>query len=69
MPKGKPSAQTIASEKFQKKAGYMVKGFKVKRDIVEEFEEACKKTGVSQAAWLTQKMKEYVEEVNAKENK
>ena len=25
MPAGKPSAQTIASEKYQKKAGYMVK--------------------------------------------
>lgn len=69
MPKGKPSAQTIASEKYQKKAGYMVKGFKLKREIVEEFESACETTGISQAAWITQKMKEYVEEVNAKENK
>lgn len=67
MPKGSPSAQTIASEKFQKKAGYMVKGFKVKRDIVEEFEEACRIAEVSQAAWLTQKMKEFVEEVKASE--
>ena len=27
MPKGNPSAQTIASEKYQKKAGYMAKKF------------------------------------------
>ena len=34
MPKGNPSAQTIASEKYQKKAGYMAKSFKLKRDIL-----------------------------------
>lgn len=41
MPKGNPSRQTLASEKYQKKAGYMTKGFKLKRDIVEQFEVAC----------------------------
>ena len=45
MPKGNPSAQTIASEKYQKKAGYMAKSFKLKRDIVEQFEEACRQPG------------------------
>ena len=30
MVKGKPNPQTIASEKYQKKAGYMTKGFKLK---------------------------------------
>ena len=52
MPKGNPTPQTIASEKYQKKAGWMTKGFKLKRDVVEEFEEACEKAGVSQALSL-----------------
>lgn len=45
MPKGSPNAQTVASEKYQKKAGYMTKGFKLKRDVAERFAEACEKAG------------------------
>lgn len=66
MPKGNPSAQTVATEKYQKKAGYMTKGFKLKRDIVEQFETACEKAGVSQAAQITAMMKEFIEELNRK---
>ena len=62
MPNGNPSAQTIASEKYQKKAGYMAKSFKLKRDIVEQFEEACRAAGVSQAAQITKMMNEFIEE-------
>lgn len=61
MPKGNPNKQTIASEKYQKKAGYMVKSFKLKRDVVEQFEDACKKAGTSQAAQITKMMKEFIE--------
>lgn len=64
MPKGNPKPQTIASEKYQKKAGYMVKGFKLKKEIVQEFEDACAKDGVSQAGQIAKLMKEYVEKVN-----
>ena len=56
MPKGSPNAQTVASEKYQKKAGYMTKGFKLKRDVAERFAEACEKAGVSQAAQITAMM-------------
>lgn len=63
MPKGNPNAQTIASEKYQKKAGYMTKGFKLKRDIAEQFAAACEKAGVSQAAQITAMMKEFIEQV------
>jgi hypothetical protein len=63
MPKGSPSKQTIASDKYQKKAGYMVKGFKVKRDIVEEFTKACEVVGItSQAAWLTEQMQQVIDD-------
>jgi len=64
MPKGKPNPQTIASEKYQKKAGYMTKGFKLKRQIVEEFESACNKAGVSQASQITKMMEDFIEQQN-----
>ena len=41
MPTGSPKPQTIASEKYQKKAGWMTKGFKIKRELADEFAEAC----------------------------
>ena len=44
------------------KAGYMAKSFKLKRDIVEQFEEACRAAGVSQAAQITKMMNEFIEE-------
>lgn len=64
MTEGKPKAQTIATEKYQKKAGYIPKSFKLKKDIVDEFSEACKKAGTSQAATITRLMKEFIEENN-----
>lgn len=62
MPKGNPSKQTIASEKYQKKAGYMTKGFKLKRDIVEQFEAACERAGKSQAEVIRELMEEFVQQ-------
>ena len=67
MPKGNPTPQTIASEKYQKKAGWMTKGFKLKKNVVEEFAEACEKAGVSQAGKITELMKQFIEEVKASE--
>lgn len=66
MTKGNPNPQTVATDKYQKKAGYMTKGFKLKREIVEQFEEACRKAGVSQAGQITEMMKEFIEEQNQK---
>ena len=57
MPVGSPTAQTIASEKYQKK------GFKLKGDVAERFAEACEKTGVSQAEQITKMMEEFIKEV------
>lgn len=64
MPIGNPTPQTIASEKYQKKAGYMTKGFKLKRDLVEEFEKACKAAGVSQAGKISEFMREFIKEMS-----
>lgn len=62
MPKGNPSKQTIASEKYQKKAGYMTKGFKLKRDLVEQFEGACDRAGRSQAEVIRGFMEKFVQQ-------
>ncbi len=42
----------------------MTKGFKLKREVVEQFEDACRKTGVSQASQITEMMKKFIEEQN-----
>lgn len=60
MPKGNPTAQTRASEKYQKKAGYKMKGFKLKGDVAERFAEACEKAGVSQASQITRMMEQFI---------
>lgn len=64
MPKGSPKPQTIASEKYQKKAGWMTKGFKIKRSVAEAYSEACEKAGVSQAGQITKLMQAFIDEVN-----
>lgn len=60
MPIGEPTKQTIATEKYAKKAGWVSKSYKLKKEIVESFAEACDGNGESQAAVLTRMMKEYV---------
>lgn len=64
MPVGKPSKQTIATEKYMKKAGWISKSYKLKKEIVESFAEACEAAGVSQAGQLMNMMKEFADQVN-----
>lgn len=59
MPVGNPKPQTIANKKYQEKAGYISKSFKLKRDVVQDFSRACDLAGVSQSAQLTKMMKEF----------
>ncbi len=66
MPVGKPSKQTIATEKYMKKAGWISKSYKLKREIVENFAEACEAAGVSQAGQLMNMMKEFTDQVKGK---
>lgn len=62
MPKGKPGAQTIATDKYQKKVGLIAKSYKIKRELADQFAEACEKAGVSQAAKISEMMKAFIEE-------
>ena len=64
MPVGSPKPQTIATKKYEQKAGFVSKSYKLKSELVEQFAVACKKAGVSQAAQLTKMMNTFIEEQN-----
>lgn len=66
MPKGNPSPQTIATEKYAAKAGWMSKSYKLKKEVVEEFAKVCEEAGVSQAGQLMKMMREFIEQKNEK---
>ncbi len=68
MPIGNPSKQSIATRKYEAKAGWMSKSYKMKRETVEAFAEACNKAGVSQAGQLMKMMNEFTEEINKTDN-
>lgn len=61
MPRGNPTKQTIATEKYGKKVGWVSKSYKLKKALVEEFAEACQLAGVSQAAKLSEFMREFID--------
>lgn len=63
MPKGEPNKNTIRVDRYQKKAGYKVKGFKLKGDLADRFATACDKAGVSQAAKISELMEQFINEV------
>ena len=60
MPVGEPNKQTIASAKYQKKAGYISKSYKLKKDVVQEFADKCEDDGKSQASVITELMRLYI---------
>ena len=62
MPKGMPNAQTKAREKYQKKAGYVTKSFKLKKDVVDRFMAACEISGSGQAATITKLMNQFADD-------
>lgn len=51
-------------DKWNAKAGYVSKSYKLKQEVVIAFAEACEKAGVSQASQLTKMMKEFAEKQN-----
>lgn len=54
------SAATRATARYQKKRGLISKSYKLPRDVVDEFAEACEERELSQAGVLTQYMKYYI---------
>lgn len=61
------SKQTLRSQRYQDKAGWVSKSYKLKKEVVEEYAEACEKAGVSAAGQLTKMMKQFIEEVKTSE--
>ena len=57
-----PKAQTKATDKWQKKVGIISKSFKLKKELTDEFKEACEKAGVSQAAQISKMMRQFIDE-------
>lgn len=49
-------------DKWNAKAGYVSKSYKLKKEVIEAFAEACTAAGVSQAGQLTVMMKEFIEQ-------
>ena len=66
MPIGSPKPQTVATKKYEQKAGWLAKSYKLKRELVEQFAEACEHAGVSQAGQISKMMKEFIEKQNKK---
>ncbi len=64
MPKGEPNKQTIATAKYQQKAGYRAKSFKLKGDVAERFATACEASGRSQAEVITELMEAYIKGID-----
>lgn len=64
MPIGNPKPQTMATKKYEKKAGWMSKSYKLKKELVEQFAAACEKAGVSQAGQISEMMREFIEKQN-----
>ena len=49
-------------DKWNEKAGYISKSYKLKKPVVEAFAAACEKAGVSQAGQLAKMMQAFIEE-------
>lgn len=60
MPIGNPTAQSIATRKYEQKTGWISKSYKLKKEVVDAFAQACDANGEKQAAVLTRMMNEYI---------
>lgn len=58
------SKQTLRNQRYQDKAGWVSKSYKLKKGTVETSADACNKAGVSQAGQITKMMKKFIEQVN-----
>lgn len=59
------SNQAKATRKYEAKVGLVSKSYKLKKEVVEAFANACEKRGVSQSGQLTAMMQAFIDEVNA----
>ena len=64
MPKGNPTGQTKATEKYRQKMGIITKNFKLPKTFCDEYAAACEKAGVSQTAQIMKLMQAFIDEQN-----
>ncbi|MCC6093632.1 MAG: chemotaxis protein [Eubacterium sp.] len=57
-----PSKQSVATRKYETKAGWVSRSYKLRKSDVDEFKETCERLGVSQAGQLTKMMREFIEQ-------
>lgn len=48
-------------DRWNAKAGLVSKSYKLKKELVDQFAEACQAAGVSQAAQLSAMMRDFIE--------
>lgn len=51
-------------DRWDEKAGYISKSFKMYRTTAEAFKSACEKAGVSQSQQIVKMMQEFIDEAN-----
>ena len=56
------SKQSVATRKYEKKAGWVSKTYKLKAADVEAFKETCDRLGISQAGQLSKIIREFIEQ-------
>lgn len=56
------TAQTKATKKYEKKVGIVAKSYKLRKELVDQFKDACDKKGISQAAQLSKLMQNFINE-------
>ena len=66
--KNKAKGKYAAQRKYQEKVGWISKSYKLKKETVQAFADACDRAGVSQASQLTKMMLEFANQVNNDEN-
>lgn len=55
------SAQTRASQKYQKKVGLVAKSYKIKRELADKFAEKCSQNGIAASKQISIMMQEYID--------
>ena len=56
------SKQSKATRKYEAKAGWISKSYKLRKADVEGFKETCERLGISQAGQLTKMMRDFIEQ-------
>ena len=49
-------------DRWNAKAGYVAKTYKLKKDVTDAFAETCDRLGVSKASQITRMMTEFIEQ-------